>query len=52
MTLLAPEPVLLIVDRPLGRLSRLQPADNHALRFSATELLDTVAPDRPGWRHV
>ena len=53
MTLLAPErlallvvPILLVV----GYLVLQRRRTKYALRFSATELLDTVAPDRPGWR--
>ncbi|MFI5226314.1 MAG: VWA domain-containing protein [Candidatus Limnocylindrales bacterium] len=53
MTLLAPERLALIVVPILlvaGYLLLQRRRTKYALRFSATELLDTVAPDRPGWR--
>jgi Ca-activated chloride channel family protein len=56
MTLLAPERLLLLIvpiALVIGYLALQRRRTKYALRFSATELLDTVAPDRPGWRrHV
>ncbi len=53
MTFLAPErlwllavPAILVV----WYLVALRGAKRHAVRFSNVELLDRVAPDRPGWR--
>jgi len=53
MTFLDPERLaLLIVPIALvaGYLLLQRRRTKYALRFSSTELLDTVAPDRPGWR--
>ena len=53
MTLLAPERLALIlipIALAAAYLAIQRRRSRFALRFSATDLLDTVAPDRPGWR--
>jgi Ca-activated chloride channel family protein len=56
MTLLAPERLLLAVAPVLLAAAYLvlqRRRARFAMRFTAVDLLDTVAPDRPGWRrHV
>jgi Ca-activated chloride channel family protein len=53
MTLLAPERLILVLVPILlaaGYLLMQRRRTKFALRFTAVDLLDTVAPDRPGWR--
>ncbi len=53
MTLLAPERLILVLVPILlaaGYLVIQRRRTKYALRFTAVDLLDTVAPDRPGWR--
>jgi Ca-activated chloride channel family protein len=56
MTLLAPERLVLAAIPVLlafGYLVIQRRRTRFAMRFTAVDLLDTVAPDRPGWRrHV
>ena len=56
MTLLAPERLALVfvpIALLIAYLVIQRRRSRYALRFTATELLDSVAPDRPGWRrHV
>lgn len=56
MTLLAPERLLLVVVPVVLAAAYLvlqRRRTRFAMRFTAVDLLDTVAPDRPGWRrHV
>jgi Ca-activated chloride channel family protein len=56
MTLLAPERLLLVVvpiALAVAYLVLQRRRTRFAVRFTAVDLLDTVAPDRPGWRrHV
>lgn len=53
MTLLAPERLALVfvpIALLIAYLVIQRRRSRYALRFTATELLDSVAPDRPGWR--
>lgn len=53
MTFLAPERILLLlvpIALGLGYLWLQRRRSRYALRFTDLDLLDTVAPDRPGWR--
>jgi len=53
VTLLAPERLALVlvpIVLFIAYLAIQRRRSRFALRFSATDLLDTVAPDRPGWR--
>lgn len=56
MTLLAPERLLLVVVPVVLAVAYLvlqRRRSRFVMRFTAVDLLDTVAPDRPGWRrHV
>jgi Ca-activated chloride channel family protein len=56
MTLLAPERLLLVILPVVLAAAYLvlqRRRTRFAMRFTAVDLLDTVAPDRPGWRrHV
>jgi len=56
VTLLAPERLALVfvpIALLIAYLVIQRRRSRYALRFTATELLDSVAPDRPGWRrHV
>jgi Ca-activated chloride channel family protein len=53
MTFLAPERIALLlvpIALGLGYLWLQRRRSRYALRFTDLDLLDTVAPDRPGWR--
>ena len=53
MTLLAPERLALVMvpfALAIAYLVIQRRRSRYAIRFTAVDLLDTVAPDRPGWR--